>query len=143
MTDGIVSPRVPANAVVTMCAARVFRLILTEAVRDEVEANLLLHAASLPPTEGDRLLTDYHRLLELAWPEMIPYPDKKTVLAARGLIAHAADVPVLVSAQAAKPDWVLTNNRKHFTAEVAKRTGLRIAGPADFLRCLSIVRPVA
>jgi hypothetical protein len=48
-----------------------------------------------------------------------------------------ADVPVLLSAIASKPDWLLTHNTKHFTNAVAQRTGLRIATPADFFRILA------
>jgi hypothetical protein len=36
-----------------------------------------------------------------------------------------------------KPDWLLTHNTKHFTPQVAKRTGLQIGTPADFFQFLS------
>jgi len=36
-----------------------------------------------------------------------------------------------------QPDWLLTHNTKHFTAALAKRTGLRIAAPVEFFRTLS------
>jgi len=38
---------------------------------------------------------------------------------------------------ASRPDWFLTHNTKHFTPAVARRTGLRIATPAEFFRALS------
>jgi hypothetical protein len=53
------------------------------------------------------------------------------------LIRHDADVPVLLSAMASKPDWLLTHKTKHFTKVVAQRTALRIATPAEFFRALS------
>jgi hypothetical protein len=53
------------------------------------------------------------------------------------LIAHAADVPVLLSAMQSKPDWLLTHNTKHFTPQVAKRTGLQVGIPIAFFRFLS------
>lgn len=129
------------KAVLSLCSARVCRLVLAEAVREEVEANLLLHATGLPHSEADQLLSDYHKLLSLTAPEIVPFPAVEDVVEARSLIAHASDVPVLVSARAAQPDWLLTNNRKHFTAEVAKRTGLRIGRPIDFFQCLAIRQP--
>jgi hypothetical protein len=46
-------------------------------------------------------------------------------------------VPVLLSAMAAQPDWMLTHNVRHFTRAVAQRTSLRIGTPADFFRALS------
>jgi hypothetical protein len=55
------------------------------------------------------------------------------------MFRHAANVPILLSAIASKPDWLLTHNTKHFTQAVAKRTGLRIATPAEFFRILSIL----
>jgi hypothetical protein len=56
---------------------------------------------------------------------------------ARNMIRHEADVPVLLSAIAAQPDWLLSHNIKHFTPAVAQRTGLRIATPMQFFRTLS------
>jgi hypothetical protein len=76
-------------------------------------------------------------LIELTKPELIPYPSAVAVQANRHLIRHQADVPVLLSAIAAKPDWVLSNNSKHFTQDVAQRTGLRIATPMEFFQTLS------
>jgi len=67
----------------------------------------------------------------------VPYPSEEEVISSRHLIRHAADVPVLLSAIKAKPDWLLTHNTKHFSTAVARRTGLRIATPALFFRALS------
>jgi hypothetical protein len=53
------------------------------------------------------------------------------------LIRHASDVPVLLSAIEAKPDWLLTHNTKHFTQVVAARCGLRsLLRWSFFGRCL-------
>ncbi len=57
---------------------------------------------------------------------------RKDVLASRRLVAHEAAVSVLLSAMEPKPDWLLTHNTKHFTPQVAKRTGLQISSPAAF-----------
>lgn len=106
-------------------------------VRDEVEENLLLHAQRLPALDANQLVEDYRVLIKLTNPEVVAYPDKDLVRSSRHLIRHAADVPVLLSAIASKPDWLLTHNTKHFTKAVAERTSLRIATPADFFRALS------
>jgi len=111
--------------------------VLAEVVRDEVEENLLLHAERLPSIDADRLIEDYRRLIKLTNPELVPYPDDDLVGSSQHLIRHAADVPVLLSAVASKPDWLLTHNTKHFTKTVAQRTSLRIATPAEFFRALS------
>jgi predicted nucleic acid-binding protein len=137
LTGGIVSPWGLDKAALSLCAARLCKLVLAEVVRDEVEANLLLHAERLASLAADELIEHYRRLLELTDPEMVPYPAEALVRSSRHLIRHAADVPVLLSAMAGKPDWLLTHNTKHFTEAVAKRTGLRVATPAEFFRTLS------
>ena len=137
LTGGIVSPWGLDKASLSLCAARVCKLVLAEVVRDEVEENLLLHAERLPSLDADRLIEDYRRLIKLTNPELVPYPDDDLVGSSQHLIRHAADVPVLLSAVASKPDWLLTHNTKHFTKTVAQRTSLRIATPAEFFRALS------
>ena len=137
LTGGIVSLWGLDKATLSLCAAKVCKLVLAEVVRDEVEANLLLHAERLPSLDADQLIEDYRRLMKLTNPELVPYPDRDLVRASRRLIRHEADVPVLLSAMASKPDWLLTHNTKHFTKVVAQRTSLRIATPAEFFRALS------
>lgn len=137
LTGGMVSPWGLDKATLSLCAAKVCRLVLAEAVRDEVEENLLLHAERLPSLDADQLIESYRRLIRLTDPEIVPYPDAALVRSSRHLIRHAADVPVLLSAMASRPDWVLTHNTKHFTRVVAQRTSLRIATLAEFFRQLS------
>lgn len=137
LTGGIVSPWGLDKATLSLCAAKVCQLVLAEVVRDEVEENLLLHAQRLPSLDAGQLIDDYRRLIKLTNPELVPYPNQELVRSSRHLIRHEADVPVLLSAIASKPDWLLTHNTKHFTKGVAQRKGLRIATPADFFRSLS------
>jgi predicted nucleic acid-binding protein len=137
LAAGIVSSWGLDRATLSLCAAKVCKLVLAEAVRDEVEENLVLYAERLPPIDADQLIEDYHRLIKLTEPELAPHPDKDLVRLSRHLIRHEADVPVLLSAMASRPDWLLTNNIKHFTRAVALRTSLRIATPIEFFRALS------
>ena len=137
LTGAIVSPWGLDKATLSLCAAKVCRLVLAEVVRDVVEENLLLHAQRRPEIDADQLIEDYRRLIKLTNPEVVPYADKDLVRSNPHLIRHAADVPVLLSAMASKPDWLLTYNSKHFTKAVAQRTSLRIATPAGFFRALS------
>jgi len=112
LTGGIVSAWGLDKATLSLCAAKVCKLLLAEVVRDEVEEDLLLHAAHLPSLDADQLIEDYRRLINLTSPELVPYPDKDLVHSSRHLIRYAADVPVLLSAMASKPDWLLTPNTK-------------------------------
>ena len=116
LTAGIVSTWGLDKAVLSLCAARICRLVLAEAVREEVEENLLIRLSGVESKEANWVLGDYARLIALMKPEM---------------------VPVLLSAMASRPDWFLTHNTKHITPAVARRTGLRFATPVEFFRALS------
>ena len=105
LTGGVVSSWGLDKAVLSICAAKICRLVLAEAVREEVEENLLLYAGRLSAEEGDELLESYRGLIRLAKPEVIQYPQADLILSSRRLIRHETDVPVLLSAMAAKPDW--------------------------------------
>jgi predicted nucleic acid-binding protein len=137
LTVGIVSSWGLDKATLSLCAAKMCKLVLAEVVRDEVEENLFLHAERLPSLDGEQLIADYRRLIKLTNPELVPYPDKDLVRSSRHLIRHEADVPVLLSAMSSKPDWLLTHNTKRFTRAVAQRAALRIATSAEFFRALS------
>lgn len=141
LLGGIVAQWGLDKAVLSLCASKIAGLVLAEAVRDEIEENLIRHTQMLPSPEARRVIEDYHRLIGLTDPELIPYPDTTIIRASRSLIRHEADVPVLLSAVSAQPDWLLTHNTKHFTEAVAQRTGLRIATPNRFFRTLaSLIR---
>jgi predicted nucleic acid-binding protein len=137
LTGGIVSAWGLDKAVLSLCAARICRLVLAEAVREEVEDNLLRRLGGGDTDDAKKVLNAYARLIALTKPETVPYPDEPAVEAGRHLIRHAADVPVLLSAIASRPDWLLTNNTRHFTPSVASRCGLKIATPVEFFRQIS------
>ncbi len=50
---------------------------------------------------------------------------------------HAADLPILVSAILARPNWVMSSNDRHWNPDVARRTGPRIVTPLEFLSHVS------
>jgi hypothetical protein len=98
LTGGILSDWGLDRAELPLCAARICRMVLAEYVREEVENNLLARSAAFSPEEADQLIEDYAGLVKLARPEIVPLPSARDVAALRRLIAHAADVPVLLSA---------------------------------------------
>jgi predicted nucleic acid-binding protein len=63
LTAGIVSHWGLDKAVLSLCAARLCKLVLAEIVRDEVEENLLLHAQRLASSQADGLIEHYRRLI--------------------------------------------------------------------------------
>jgi predicted nucleic acid-binding protein len=126
------------KAILSLGAARVVRLVIAEVIRREVEENLLLHAVTLSQADSDQLLSDYDRFISLARPEIVPLPSQEEVDRNRAIIHHLPDVPVVLSAMAAQPDWFITNNTAHFDEEVAARTGLRIVTPRQFFGELTL-----
>lgn len=137
LVAGILSPWGLDKAVLSLCAARICRLVLAAVVRDEVEWAILKRSDRLSEIEKKSLSAQFLRLISLTRPEVIPYPSASAVMASLHLLRHRADVPVLLSAISAAPDWLLTHNTKHFNRSVARRTGLRIATPAKFFRVLA------
>jgi predicted nucleic acid-binding protein len=125
------------KAIISLCAARVCKLVLSQPVRDEVEQNLRIQTSGLEQNEAERLIDEYSKVLRLTRPESVPYPDQRDIVAGRYMIRHLADVPVLLSAIASKPDWLLTHNTEHFSLQVSQATGLRIARPKDFFLALT------
>ena len=77
LTGGIVAPWGLDKAVLSLCVARICRLVLAEIVQQEVEDNLLHHATTLPPPDAEQVLTDYTTLITLARPEIIPLPARR------------------------------------------------------------------
>lgn len=67
---------------------------------------------------------------------MISVASHEAVWKRARIIHHLHDVPVLAAALKAAPDWVLSLNRKHFSHQVASRTGLQIASPHEFFHTL-------
>jgi predicted nucleic acid-binding protein len=133
LIKGFVQPWSFDRAILKYCAARLHQMVYAEAVKIEVERFLRAYA-DRPGAE--LFLSDYNKFIKLAQPEPISYPIEAEVIGARSLIRHAADVPVLVSAIQAAPDWLITNNTEHFTPEVAAKTSLRIATPQQFVRAI-------
>ncbi len=136
LIKGIVSVWGADRAVLIMAASGVFRLVLADVVKLEVEK-----VFKEKINQGElrkELLAQYGKLLKLIKPEPVPLPGVEEIERNRRLVAHEADVPVALSAIKAEPDWFVTNNTEHFTREVAKRTGLRIVTPQGFLRLLEI-----
>jgi predicted nucleic acid-binding protein len=136
--EGVLAQWSVSRAILIHARCRSFSILLAEYVQMEVEKNLLAILAHNPALATEAIDT-YDTLLQLLKPERIPLPTKEELDNSRHLMRHQADVPVLVSALNASPDWLLTTNTRHFTPQVAARTGLKIATPQAFLQSLTIL----
>lgn len=132
LTDGLFSRFGLSKAVLALCAARTCRMVLAEWVKIEVERNILKKSDVLADEDIELLIEDYHGFLKLARPLKVPLPDETRVIQNRSLIRHFADVPVVLAAIDSQADWIITKNRDHFTNEVARKIGIRIASPGEF-----------
>ena len=135
--EGLLATWSAARAVLILARRRVFKILLAEYVQGEVEDNLL-DLLKPNPRLGSETINAYSTFLRLLDPEFIPLPTKQEVDQHRHLIRHQSDVPVLVSAMKARPDWFLTTNIRHFTNQVALRTQLKIITPQEFITSIRV-----
>lgn len=133
LIEGLFSRWSNSRAILVLARSGLFRLVLSPYVADEVEAALLRRFAA-DDQAGGRLIDDYALTLNLLDPERLDRVTGAEIDAHRAFIRHQNDVPVLVTAIKARPDWLVTSNVEHFSPEVAARTGLRIVTQHWFLR---------
>ena len=138
LLEGLLAPWSASRAVLILSRRRVFKIILAKYVQGEVEDNLLELLASDSRLANDTI-NAYSTLIRLLSPEFSPLPNKQEVDRHRHLIRHQADVPVLVSAMKAAPDWFLTTNTRHFTRRVALRTQFKILTPQEFITSIRVL----
>ncbi len=132
LTDGLFSRFGLSKAVLALCASKTCQLVLSEWVRIEVERNILKKVGILSESDCEQLIDDYEGFLKLAKPLIIPLAEESRVIENRALIRHFADVPVVLAAIDSQCDWIITNNREHFTNQVAKKINIRIGSPKEF-----------
>jgi predicted nucleic acid-binding protein len=137
LVEGLFSPWSVSRAILIMARAKLFQLVLSPYVEKEVE-RALLSRLNIDYERGSRLIDDYALALKLIAPERLDRITKEEFKTHRHLIRHGNDVPVLVTAIRAKPDWLVTANVEHFDEDVALQTGLRIVTPHGFLRQIGI-----
>jgi hypothetical protein len=116
---------------------RDIRIVLAEVVEREVRRDLALALAHLPPERAALIQGGFEGWLSRVNIEHYPMPSEHEILSHCAQIMpalrHENDVPVVITAMLTRPDWVLSTNTRHWNAELAQRTGLRIATPQHFL----------
>ena len=83
-----------------------------------------------------QLITRLYFFLQEAPFEVQPDPTSDEVARWEQVI-HPPDAPILAAAIAARPDFLITGNRRHFTSEVAALAGLAIVSPTEFVEILA------
>jgi len=140
LVDGFFNPWGTCKGVLILAALRrQFRAVIAEPVTEELGRNTEKKIARLPGDDTAVIREAIAGWFERARPERVPWPSELDMRGHAGLIAavrHRNDMPAVVAAMLARPDWVLSTNTAHWNQELAARTGLHIVTPADFLQSL-------
>jgi predicted nucleic acid-binding protein len=124
---GIWSAEGGARMILQLAEVEAIRLLVSSQVLDEIERALRRKA---PETLGLLAL-----LLDRSGVEVMPPPTPKAVQDSQTLTDHPGDVQILAAAWAARVDYFVTLDRKHFLDNQALRDAVPfpIGTPGDFL----------
>jgi predicted nucleic acid-binding protein len=124
---GVVSPDGAARALLLLAEAGLVTITVSEQVVAETERALARKAP--------QALAYYREALRGTGLRIVRDPLPREVKAHRDIVAHQADVPIVVAAMKAGVDYLVTLNRRHFIDDpgVAARSGLRIGVPGEAL----------
>lgn len=130
LVAGAISSDGAARALLLLAEASRIRLTISEQVVAESERAL---ARKVP-----RALPYYREVLLCSGLRIVHDPVPAQVQAQLGIIAHPADVPIVLAAMQSGVDFLVTLNRRHFLDDpsVAERSGLQIGTPGDALAWL-------
>ena len=122
---GLASPTGASHVILALAEGELFTLVIAEEVLVEAERNL---REKLPGA-----LPEYRRFLAACPLEKAAMSSAAEVAAAKEMIHQ--DAPILAAAMSFGVDYLVTLNRKHFLddSEVARKSGLCIGTPGDFL----------
>ena len=122
-----VSPNGAARMLLLLAEAGLVTITISEQVVAETERAV---ARKVP-----QALAYYREALRSTGLRIVRDPSPEEVEAHKNIIAHRADVPIVVAAMKADVDYLVTLNRRHFIDDpgVATRSGLRIGTPGDVL----------
>ena len=127
MVAGIISSQGAARVLLLLAETGHIKLTISEQVVAEAERAVARKAPSALP--------DLRQAIQTTQAQIVRNPSQKEVIDNLHLIAHPADVPILLAAMKANVDFLVTPNRRHFLddPQVGQQTGLRMGTPGDAL----------
>jgi predicted nucleic acid-binding protein len=127
LISGAISARGASRALLVLSEGGYLELFVSEQVIVETERVL---ARKIP-----QAIPACRAMIRSADLKILPDPTPASLREHTGLIAHLADLPILVAAMQANVDYLVTFNRRHFIddPDVAVRSGLRIGTAGDAL----------
>lgn len=119
-----------------------FTLVLAEAIEREVRHAIARRAAALDTTSAQEVRQSLMGWMERVRIERWPLPSEDEIQTHLAfilpVIRHVNDLPAVVTALLAQPDWVLSTNTAHWNSRLTARTGLRVATALSFLSQLHL-----
>ena len=124
---GVISPSGASRALLLLAEAGVITVTVSDQVVAETERAIARKVPQALPACREALRSTGLRIVR--------DPEPEEVKAHGDIIAHQADVPIVVAAMNAETDYLITLNRRHFIDDpsVAARSGLRIGRPGEAL----------
>jgi predicted nucleic acid-binding protein len=124
---GVISASGAARALLLLAETERITLTISEQVVTETERAI---ARKIPAA-----LNNLRQTILTSKVEIIRSPSLADVIAQLDIIAHPADIPIILAAMQARVDYLVTLNRVHFIDDpgVASKSGLRIGTPGDAL----------
>ena len=117
-----------------------YTVVLAEATEGEVQRAVARKLAPLPPDEARDAAASVAGWLNRVRIERHPLPTVAEITQHQALVLpvlkHVNDLPGVVTAIQAQPDWVISANSEHWSPALGARIGLRIVTPLEFLRQL-------
>ena len=131
-----------AKAVLILATIRVnWIVVLAEAIERELQAVIARKTAALPPDDARAVAESVAGWMNRVHLERWPLPSTADLDAAAPtvlpILRHVNDLPAVVTAIQAHPDWTLSTNSAHWNEALGARIGLRIATPLIFLQRLA------
>jgi hypothetical protein len=138
LLDGCISAWSASKAVLILAThLPQITIILADAVHQEAQRAFARKAAFSATADVEATYAGWLARVRL---ERQPRPMEQEVArpapAILPVLQHVNDLPVVVSAIAARPDYVLSTNVAHWGPALAARTNLRILTPRQFLDAL-------
>ncbi len=124
---GIVSASGASRALLLLAEAGQAAITVSEQVVAETERAV---ARKIP-----RALPEFREAIRATSLRIVRDPSPDEIEGYADIIAHQADVPIVVAAMQSKTDYLVTLNRRHFIDDpaVADRSKLRIGTPGNAL----------
>jgi len=124
---GIVSASGASRALLLLAEAGQVAITVSEQVVAETERAVARKIS--------RALPDFRETIRATGLRIVRDPSPDEIEGHADIIAHQADVPIVVAAMQIQTDYLVTLNRRHFIDDptVAARSKLRIGTPGDAL----------